>query len=405
MSKKKRKDNLGRVLRKGENQRADKSYMYRWTDRSGERQCIYDTTLEGLRRQEDKIQEEVLCGIQRESISLNQLIERYLKTRTSLAVSTYENYLYYYQHSIKESFLGRMKVIDIRKSDILIFFNSKASEDGFSNGTIQILYKIIHPALELAVDDEIIRRNPSSKCMKDYQDELEKKYALSFEEETEFLNRFKSSKKREKYYPFIAIMLESGLRISEILGLTWADVDMEKKIISVNHQLQYRRINGKNIWYCEDVRKKKTTTKTSSGTRNIPMTEELYKLFLLQRKVWIQCKKDTTFEVDGYRDFIFLSGQTGRPLFPCNVRRMINSIVDMNSKRKIQLPPITPHILRHTYATRLAEAGVDIKTIQYLLGQKDLKVTIRVYNHTDINRALRELEKYRDLNEKHRGIG
>ena len=61
------------------------------------------------------------------------------------------------------------------------------------------------------------------------------------------------------------------------------------------------------------------------------------------------------------------------------------------------MPDISPHIFRHTTATRLAEVGVDIKTIQYLLGQKDLKVTIRVYNHTNLDRARRELGKYTNL--------
>lgn len=399
---KKRKDKNGIILKKGETQRADYTYMYRWTDRSGVRRCIYDTTLEGLRRQENQIQEEVLCGIQRETVTLNQLIERYLSIKISLASSTYENYKYYFNHSIRESFLGRMKVIDIRKSDVLLYFSSKSTQEGFSNGTIQILYKIIHPALQLAVDDDIIRKNPASGCMKDYYDEPEKKYALSFEEEAEFLERLNSSKRMKRYYPMYAIMLATGFRISETIGLTWNDVDFENRTISVNHQLQYRVVNGKSVWYCKDSRKKKASTKTLSGERTIPMTDEVYGLFMQQRKVWMTCKKDSEFEVDGYKDFIFLSSMTGRPIYPANVRRMINSIVNMNEKKETQLPKISPHILRHTTATRLAEAGVDIKTIQYLMGQKDLKVTIRVYNHTNLDRARRELEKYTNLNQTHK---
>lgn len=394
---KKRKDSNGRILKKGETQRADLSYMYRWTDRSGTRQCIYDTTLEGLRKQEDQIQEEILCGVQRELVTLNQLIERYLKIRVSLAASTYENYMYYYEYSIKESFLGKMKVIDIRKSDVLVFFSSKVIEDGFSNGTIRILHKIIHPALQLAVDDNIIRKNPSSGCMKDYYDEPEKKYALTYEEETEFFERLKSSTRMKRFYPMYAIMLASGLRISETIGLTWKDVDFQSRTISVNHQLQYRKINGKCTWYCEDMRKKKASTKTASGNRVLPMTDELYSLFILQRKEWMNCKKDSDFEVDGYKDFVFLSHVTGKPIYPANVRRMLDTLEKKNKDRDIQLPNISPHIFRHTTATRLAEAGVDIKTIQYLLGQKDLKVTIRVYNHTNLDRARRELEKYTNL--------
>lgn len=398
---KKRKDTNGRILRKGETQRADATYMYRWTDRAGVRQCIYDKSLENLRKQEDKINEELLVGIQREAITLNQLIERYLNIRVSLASSTYENYQYYYKHSIHDFFIGRAKVIDIKKSDILMFYSIKSSE-GMSNGTIQILNKIIHPALELAVDDDIIRKNPSKGCIKDYYDEPEKKYALTFEQETEFFQRIKDNKRMKRYYPLYAILLATGLRISELIGLTWSDIDFDKRTISITHQLQYRKIGNECIWYCKDIRKKFASTKTESGNRILPMTDELYNLFMLQKKEWLNCKKDVEFCVDGFKNFVFISHHTGRPIYPANIRRMMNTISNRNEKREIQLPKLSPHILRHTTATRLAEAGVDIKTIQYLLGQKDLKVTIIVYNHTGLDRARRELdEKYANFSKEH----
>lgn len=80
-----------------------------------------------------------------------------------------------------------------------------------------------------------------------------------------------------------------------------------------------------------------------------------------------------------------------------NVRRMLPKFVSMNEEREIQLPDISPHILRHTCTTRLAEAGCDIKVLQYIMGHTDIRTTMRVYNHVDDGRVKREMEKMGNL--------
>lgn len=381
----KRRDNKGRILRTGEQQRKDKTYMYRWTDSLGKRNTIYGKTLEELREEEDRIQKEISVGMSRTAITLNQQIEEYLETKTNLANSTLENYKYYYCHCIKNNRIGEMRVSDIVKSDILLFYKELKNK-GFSVGSIKILHKIIRPALQLACDNNIVLKNYADGCTKDYQDVIEKKFALTLEEEQEFLARVKERPRMRRYHSFYALLLKTGLRISEAIGLTWTDVDMEKRTISINHQVQYRKVGNKTMFYA-------TKTKTNAGTRLLPMTEEVYQLFLEQRKIWFKTTKDTEFEVDGYRDFVFLSHVTGRCMNPSNVRRMMHSLVAMNDERDIKIPEISPHILRHTYCTRLAESGIDIKVLQYLMGQTDIKTTMRVYNHVDLNRVSRELAK------------
>ena len=93
-------------------------------------------------------------GISRTSVTLNQQIEIYLSIKVKLANSTMENYKYYYEHSIKSSKIGNMKIVDIKKSDILLFYRS-LTMDGLSAGTVKIVHKIIRPALQLACDDKI----------------------------------------------------------------------------------------------------------------------------------------------------------------------------------------------------------------------------------------------------------
>lgn len=351
----------------------------------GKRNCIYAKTLNELRELEKNIAYELNSGVSRTNITLNEQIEIYFNTRSDLAISTISNYKYYWNKEIKES-IGKWHIIDIKKSDILVFYR-KLHEKGLSNGTIRIFHKIIHPALSLAVDDNVLLKNPSDDCVKDYQIKKETKYALSIEEEMEFFDRVKSMKYAEYYYPFFSILLYTGLRIGEMLGLTWNDIDFVKRELSINHQMLQRQIDGKLRHYCTK------DTKTCNGQRIIYLSEILMQLFYQQKKVWISTIKDSEYELDGFSDFIFISYRTGRPWHQSNIRRTLKKIVDMNECREIQLPPISPHILRHTLCTRMAESGIDIKVVQAYLGHTDLRTTIQVYNHVDKERSVRELEK------------
>ncbi len=263
---------------------------------------------------------------------------------------------------------------------------------GYSAGTLKILHKIIFPALQLACDDNIIVKNPANGCMKEYSEDMEKKYALTFEEEKEFLERIKLRPRMTRYYPMYAIMIYAGLRISELIGLTWDDVDMNKKEININHQVQYRMFNGKVQYYANE-------TKTNAGKRIIPMTDDMYKMFLEQRKEWFKIDKDLDFEVDGYKNFVFISHLTGRCMGHNSIRRMMRTIVSMNQEREVQLPKVSPHILRHTCCCRLAESGCDIKVLQYIMGHTDIRTTMRVYNHVDTGRIKREMEKLEQLHQ------
>lgn len=102
-------------------------------------------------------------------------------------------------------------------------------------------------------------------------------------------------------------------------------------------------------------------------------------------------KSRMSFEVDGYKNFVFLSHVTGKCISHNSMRRMLRNIVSQNSERKIQLPVISSHILRHTACCRLAESGCDIKVGQYLLGQADIRTTMQVYNHIDIEWVRRQI--------------
>ena len=381
-----RKDNKGRVLNSGESQRKNGLYMYRWVDFNKKRQCIYAKTLNDLRKKEKDIQFERLQGVTRENMTLNELIEVYISTKANIAPSTRTNYTYYYNHSIKDSVIGNMSITNIKKADILFFYKS-LQNSGMANNTIAIIQKIIHPALQLAVDSDMLYKNASDRCLKEYATSKEIKYALSHEQEIEFIDRFDLMADSLYYKPLACIVLYTGMRISEALGLTWNDIDMQNKTININHQLLCRNIDGKLKLYC-------SKTKTKSGARIIPMNDLTYKYMIEQKRRWTFCRKVDNEEIDGYSNFIFLNYRTGKVVRHAVIRRLFRKIVrEYNKTRNIQLPAVSPHILRHTYCTRLAEAGTDLKAMQYLMGHNDINTTLSVYNHINKDRLITEVNK------------
>lgn len=385
-----RKDSNGKVLNKGEIQRKDGSYMYRYNDVTGERVTIYAPNLNLLREREKQAAINNIIGVSsKRSITLNDMISKTFEIKkATLNQSTLYNYHCYWKKHIQNE-LGKYKVQDIKKTDVLLFM-SKKSQSGLAVGSLKMLFKIINPALELAVDDCLIYKNPASGCLKDYSDEPEKKYALTYKQEKEFLDRVIIE--RSYMFCLFSILLNTGMRIGELCGLTWNDIDFNKREISINHQYAKRKINDKFIGYCND------TTKTLAGMRTIYMNDKIYKLFREQQKVWMAIpNKKLDYEVNGFKNFVFLSRRTGEPFYEYTVNKTMKKIEQMNIYRDIQLPHITPHILRHTFATRLAEAGVDIKVAQALLGHSDVKTTIKIYNHADSERIKREFTRLDDL--------
>lgn len=131
--------------------------------------------------------------------------------------------------------------------------------------------------------------------------------------------------------------------------------------------------------------------------RVVPLGQQAYESMAKQRVFWVKCKKDTEYAVDGYKNFVFLSKTTGRPFSANSLRRMLRRITKMNESREVQLPNISPHILRHTFCTRLAEAGLEPRTIQHFMGHNDIRTTMQVYTHVNADREKVALEKLDDL--------
>lgn len=411
----KKKDNRGRTLKDGESQRNNGMYQYRYTDKSGTRQTIYswrlvesDTVPKGrkidisLREKEQEILRDQMDGIYTNEIKLSKMVERYMdiKSRNKKRVNgrTLYNYKTMLDKYVVNMPIAEKEIKDIKKSDIT-FLCADWEEMGLSDGTIIGLLGKLHSVFELAVDDNILRKNPCTGCSEVYvYCPRGKREALKEKEQTNFLDFLKNDKVYQKYYEIVLLALHTGLRRGELLGLTWSDIDFDENLIIIDHQLQYAMKNGK---YQFEV----SPPKTKAGTRKIPMSKLTRKIL---KDIMAKSYFENNIKINGTKGFIFLNRSKDKPLIP---RQLSDSLVaatikyNKEEERKAKdeqrkytfLPKITTHILRHTACTRMAETGIDIKTLQYIMGHEKIDTTMDIYNHLTPNHLTNEAKKLENI--------
>lgn len=402
------KDKKGRNLYKGESQMPDGRYRYRYIDKTGKRKAVYswrlvptDRAPEGrkkdtsLREKESQILKDLDDGINLnlQEMTVNDLFLRYIATKVNIANSTKENYLFHWGKDVKDNWLGQMKLKDVRKSHILKFYAHLHEERNLSAGTIQLYQNFLYPAFQMAVEDSIIRINPCNGCMKDYILTADERIPLTKDEESRLLDYVKnSSPYYKKYYTLLVFMLGTGVRIGEALGLTWKDIDFKKGTININHQVVYRKKNDRFQFYISLPKGKKT--------RDIPMSNLVTKILLAHRTETYILSKHSEYSVDGYSEFVFFNSEL-KLHKPETIVRAFHGIVEEYNKNsvdpEIRLPDFTPHILRHTFCTRMAEQGMDIKVLQTIMGHKNIAITMQVYNHVNSERARQEMKRLEDF--------
>lgn len=369
----KRKDRNGRVLKTGENQRKNGTYDYRYTDNYGKVRCIYAKTLEDLRKKEAAIQRDLADGIDYAAgeISVADLVDRYMSLKRDIGHNTKRAYGTVINR-IKESEFGQMKVRNVKLSDAKRFYID-LHDTGSKRNTISIYHSVLRPTFEMAVDDDMIRKNPFKFKVADIiPDDAVKRTALTKQQQENYL-RFIQENGQDNYYDDIVILMGTGLRVSELYGLTKKDVDFKKRLIFIDHQL------------CRTAEKPYfvKSPKTSSGVRCIPMSDVVY--MALKRVVANRQPPTVELLVDGYSGFLFLD-KAGMPKV---VMHLENYMRGMQKKMERiygkSFPRVTPHVLRHTFCTNMQRAGIDVKSLQYLMGHSNVSVTLDVYTHVDFH--------------------
>lgn len=401
----KRKDSKGRNLLKGEGQRSNGRYYFQYKDTLGHAKVVYDWDLSELRKKEKQIIRDLEDGINgtASKMTLNQLFDLYisLKDSGSLKKTSKNNYIGMWNCNLRDSELGNAEIKNIKTSHIMKFYK-ELKDKGLSNSTIKFFHTILVSCFNLALDDDMIRKNPVKKeCIKPYKGGAKIKEALTREEQRILLDFMENSNIYNSYVPMIKYMIGTACRIGEVIGITWDDVDMKNKKIFIDHQLIYKKApDGKTKFMITD-------TKSESGHREIPMTNDIYNALADQRqyKMFIGTPRDYT--VDGYSKFIFTT-KSGKPIAPNGFNNAMKNVVEAYNKREtmmaesdnrqpVLLPHISAHTFRHTGCTRMAEAGIDIKVLQRIMGHSDISITMDVYNHVNDDRIQNELEKLESM--------
>lgn len=386
-------------LKTGETQRPNGTYAYRWSTPDGKRHSIYAPTLEKLREQEEQIIVDKHDGIRSDvkSITVNEMFNLWCQLKRGIKDSTFKNYIYMYELFVKPSF-GKNRLVQVKKSDVRKFYNSLADGKVLKIATIDNVHNVLHQVFQVAVDDGMIRQNPTDNMLKELKlshgFEREKKEALTVAQQKLFFDYMLSHPKDTHWYPVFYVMANTGMRVGEITGLRWSDIDLKKGIIRVNHTLVYYNHRDEKGCYFSI-----NTPKTKAGEREIPMTEGVKQAFLMEREFQSQAEISSKSRVDGYDDFIFVNrygdvqnqGNLNKAL-----RRMMRDCNDEILEKygadsdPVLLPQFSCHILRHTFATRLCESGANLKFIQSILGHADVSTTMNIY--VDVTDALKKKE-------------
>lgn len=370
----KRKDSKGRVLKDGESQRKNGSYEYRYFDIRKKRHSVYAKTLTELREKERDIQRDIDDGIDYAAgrITVFELVERYLSQKRPEKHCTVVNYNFVRNLLKKEEFCKR-QICTVKPSDGKAFFLKLHEEDGYSFSTIHTIRSVLKPAFEFAVEDDAVRKNPFAFTLNGViSNDSEKRKALSAEEKNHLLAFLESDECGRKYYDVVVILLGTGLRISELCGLTKADIDFEAGRIQVNKQLLRGRLSGVSRLILE-------TPKTECGVRYIPMLDDAV-IEAFHRVIQARQSPKVEHIVGGHSGFLFLD-KSGTPKTAvafehalCRLMRKYNELHDDTLK-------VTPHILRHTFCTELISAGMEISSVSYLMGHSNASTTLGVYTH------------------------
>lgn len=243
--------------------------------------------------------------------------------------------------------IGGYRLRDISPMQIQAIMASLSKKSNSLQSKVLIHLRSIFKA---AQENGLVVKSPVSSMLKPGGRKTAEKAALTPQESRLLVEKVKNPRANT----FLLIALHTGMRRGEILGLMWDDIDFEAKVIHVRHNA----ILGKGETSIQD------TLKTDAGRRDLPLSEELEDRLT-------KCRQ-------GSRSKFVLAMKNGKPLTQSAYKSMWKLV-----ERELPETHVTAHVLRHTYITRLFEAGLDIKEIQYLAGHSTVDMTLRVYTHYD----------------------
>ncbi len=391
-----RTDSKGNRLFKGERERKDGRYEYRYTDHNGEKHSVYASRLQQLRIERARIahkeQISILLGVG--ELLLNDVYDIWLAGKQEVKLTTIRGYSQLYDSHVRGGF-GKRCIEDITPNDVKSFYHMLKLERRLSAETICRIQNVMFQVFQYAFDSDMIWKNPALRATREIRRNHPKRISMrnglnetEADRLTDYIIRTPGSR---DWYPIIYIMIHTGMRLGEVISLRWCDVNFSEKYIDVNHDAVYYAAEGEGARYHIS-----DGTKTIAGVRKIPFDQKVRDAFELERKMLsgkgIKCEQ----EIDGYTDFVFLN-RYGKIFSQSSINRALSRIVEgynfsdyKNDANASELPHITCHSLRHTFATILCERNVNLKAMQYLLGHKDISTTMDIYTNVSHEFVVKE---------------
>lgn len=396
-----RKDPKGRILRSGEYyDEVRKRYKYRYRDAKGKYHDVYAFRLTdkdpvpydkpekyraALREIEKRVEDEVRKGIDATGgrMSVLSLVTEYTairtdpKNRKKVKPSTQAGYGTVISFLSKNPF-GKRPIKEISKKEAKQWFVGLQT-NGKHYSSLNQIKGVLKPAFQYAMESDWVMFNPFDFKMDVLVNDSETRDALSIKDMRRYLDFIKTSKVYRKYFDLMYILFNTGLRVSEMCGLTMDDIDFEKKTIHVGKQLMYKTPYGLYI----------ETPKTESGYRTIPMLDGVDRAFQSVIANRPQFKKDPVIWDEDHKEsasgFLFFTSR-GKPMMETDVDHYFTrSRERFNEIYKKEIPVITPHVCRHTFCSNMVSRGMPVEKLKMMMGHKNISTTLDIYTHLGVD--------------------
>ena len=320
-------------------------------------------------------------------LTLLEVVDRYLNSLYNRKKLTHNTKVGYNVtvNTLKQYKLGYMEIGKIRPEHCEEWLADM--KKNYRGSSIQTQISLIKRTFEYALDYDYVAKNPFRRITTDKSDS-KKMEALSVEDMNRFLDFCLKDTHSSHCYDMLYILFWSGLRASELCGLTLDNIDMDNRMITVNKQLQC--INHTHVVL---------PTKTTNGVRTIPMTDGVYESFqrIIENRYLKGDIEPVCYDEQGnvYEGFVFLATRSRRTITRSHVEEYLQNCIKRfnNANPENPIRKFEPHICRHTFATNMQY--LPPKTLQYILGHGNISTTMD--NYVDVKPGIEQLAQINEI--------